>query len=91
MDATRVGRAAITFVILMCSLGLVTWRQSRALEVNRALDALRREVSVAKAERVELDRDIQGLRRRARIVSEAEALGMHTPTASEQVILRGDS
>ena len=91
MEATRLGRAAITFVLVILSLGFVTWRQSRALEANRELDDLHRAVSVAKAERIELDREIQGLRRRARIVSEASALGMHTPSASEQVFLKGDS
>ena len=87
MDARVLGRAAITFAVLMWSLGLVTWRQSRALEANRTLDELRRHVSVARAERVEIDRGIQTLRRRVRIVMEAEALGMHTPDATEQVFL----
>ena len=87
MDARVLGRVAITLAVLMCSLGLVTWRQSRALEANRALDDLRRHVAVARAERVEIDRGIQTLRRRVRIVMEAEALGMHTPDATEQVFL----
>jgi cell division protein FtsL len=87
MDAGALGRAAITFALLMCALGLVTWRQSRAFEANRVLDDLRRQVTVARAERVEIGRDIQTLRRRARIVMEAEALGMHTPDATEQVFL----
>ena len=87
MDARVLGRAAITFAVLMWSLGLVTWRQSRALEANRTLDDLRRHMSVARAERVEIDRGIQTLRRRVRIVMEAEAMGMHTPDATEQVFL----
>ncbi len=91
MDARRLGRAAITFVLVVLSLGLVTWRQSRALAAKRELDDPYRAGSGAKADRVELDREIQGLRRRARIVSEARAMGMHTPSASEQVFLRGDS
>ena len=87
MDARVLGRAAITFAVLMVSLGLVTWRQSRALEANRTLDDLRRHVLVARAERVEIDRGIQTLRRRVRIVMEAEALGMHTPDATELLFL----
>ena len=87
MDAVTVGRAAITFVLVMGSLGFVTWRQSRALEANRALDALRREVSVARAEQVELEREIQVLTSRSRIVGAAEELGMHTPAATEQIVL----
>ncbi len=87
MDAAAVGRAAITFALVMASLGFVTWRQSRALEANRALDALRREVSVARAEQVELEREIQVLRSRSRIVRAAQQLGMHTPAATEQIVL----
>ena len=87
MDPTTLGRAALTFALLVCSLGFVTWRQSRSLEVNRELDRLRREVSVAQAEQVELERRIQALRSRSRIVAEARELGMRTPAAVEQVIL----
>ena len=87
MDATVLGRAAVTFAFLVCSLGFVTWRQSRAFEAHRALDDVRRQVAVAHAEKVELERDIQVLRSRARIVPVARELGMHTPTSEEQVIL----
>jgi cell division protein FtsL len=87
MDPTSLGRTVLTFVLLLCSLGLVTWRQSRALEANRELDELRRHVSVAQAERVELEREIQVLRSRSRIVAEARVLGMHTPGGDEQFIL----
>lgn len=87
MDPTSLGRTVLTFVLLLCSLGFVTWRQSRALEANRELDDLRRHVSVAQAERVELEREIQALRSRSRIVTEARLLGMHTPGGDEQFIL----
>ena len=87
MDPTTLGRSALTFALLVCSLGLVTWRQSRALEANRILDDLRRQVSVAQAERIEVQREIQVLRSRTRIVPAAQELGMHTPAAVEQVIL----
>jgi cell division protein FtsL len=86
-DGATVGRAVVTFVLLMSSLGLVTWRQGRALEANQALDDLRRASSVARAEQVELERDIQVLVSRSRVVPAAEALGMHTPSATEQVVL----
>ena len=89
MDPTVLGRIAVTLACIVCSLGFVTWRQSRAFEAHRELDDVRRSVSVAQAERVELERDIQVLRSRARIVPEARALGMHTPDASEQIILAG--
>ena len=87
MDAAVLGRVAVTFACLVCSLGFVTWRQSRSLEANRLLDDLRREASVAQAESVERERQIEVLRSRARIVPEARRLGLHTPDATEQVIL----
>ncbi len=87
MDPTVLGRVAVTFAFFVGSLGFVTWRQSRALEANRLLDDVRREVSVAQAERVELERDVQVLGSRARILPAARRLGMYTPDASEQVIL----
>lgn len=87
MDPTLLGRAAVTFAFLVCSLGFVTWRQSRALEVYQELDEVRRQVSVAQAERVEMEREIQVLRSRARIVPAARELGLRTPDASEQIYL----
>ena len=50
MEPALLGRAAATFAVLLGALGLVTWRQSRALESLSELEALRREVSVAQAE-----------------------------------------
>ncbi len=89
MDAPVLGKAAVTFVVFVASLGLVTWRQSRAFEAHVQLDELRRQVSVADGERVELERTIQVLVSRTRIVPEAiDRLGMHLPDGSEQVILR---
>lgn len=88
MDPTTLGRAAATLAVLLGSLGLVTWRQSRALETLAELDELRRATSVARAQVVELGREIQVLGSRARVVPAArERLGMHTPDASELVIL----
>lgn len=88
MDPTTLGRAAVTIAVLLGSLGLVTWRQSRALETLAELDEVRQRASVARAQVVELDRDIQFLLSRARVVPEARAsLGMHTPDASELEIL----
>jgi cell division protein FtsL len=76
---------------LLASLGLVTWRQSRALETLSRLDDVRRQTSVARSEWVELERRIQVLESRGRIVPAArERLGMHTPGARELVILPGE-
>jgi hypothetical protein len=88
MDPAFLGRAAVTLAVLLGSLGLVTWRQSRALESLVEWDEVQRQVAVARAQVVELDRDIQVLTSRARVVPEARArLGMHTPDASELEIL----
>lgn len=92
MDAGIVGRAAVTIVVLLGSLGFVTWRQSRSLETLSQWDDLRRGTAVARATVVELEREIQVLTSRARVVPEArERLGMHTPDASELVILLAES
>jgi cell division protein FtsB len=88
MDAAVLGRAAVTLTVLLGSMGYVTWRQSRALETLTEWDELRRNTAVARAEVVELEREIQVLTSRARVVPEArERLGMHTPDGSELVIL----
>jgi hypothetical protein len=88
MDAANLGRAAVTIAILLGSLGFVTWRQSRALEALGQWDELRGRAAVARAQVVELEREVQVLTSRGRVVPEArERLGMHTPEASELVIL----
>jgi cell division protein FtsL len=88
MDPTTLGKTAVTLACLLGALGLVTWRQSRALETLAELDELRRQVSVARAQVVELDREIQFLTSRARVVPAARArLGMHMPDASELELL----
>lgn len=84
------GRAVIALVALLGSLAMVPWRHSRALEELGALDDLRRSNSVATAERVELERDIQVLESRARVVPVArDLLGMHTPEGQELQLLPG--
>lgn len=84
-------RAALAVASLLVALGLVTWRQSRAFEALGELDDVRRLASVAEAERVDLDRTVQVLTSRGQIVPRArEELGMHTPDATELVILPGE-
>lgn len=91
MDAAVLGRAAVTIAVLLGSLGYVTWRQSRALETLAEWDDLRRSTAVARAQVVEIEREIQVLTSRARVVPEARAqLGMHTPDATELVILAAE-
>ncbi|HEY8469342.1 MAG TPA: cell division protein FtsL [Longimicrobiales bacterium] len=80
--------AALAFAAFLASLSLVVWRQSRTLEVLRALEAVRSERAVAEAERVELNRRRQMLESRSRVVKAAgERLGMRVPRGPEIVIL----
>ena len=91
IEPSFLGRAALTLAMLLLALGFVTWRQSRAFEVLRELEAVRRSTSEARAERIDLERSIQSLESRGRVVPAARArLGMHTPDASELVILSGE-
>lgn len=91
MDPQWLGRAAVTLAVFLGSLGFVTWRQSRALETLAQLDELRRSTSVARAQVVELDREIQVLTSRARVVPAArDRLEMHTPDGTELVILSAE-
>lgn len=85
-------RAGFAVVALLASLWSVTWRQSRALDALAQLDEIRRQTSVAEAERVDLERSIQVLESRARVVPEArDRLGMHIAASTELVILPGES
>jgi septal ring factor EnvC (AmiA/AmiB activator) len=83
-------RLALLFVALLASMTLLVRRQSDALTTLRELDTLRREVSLAEAERAELTRRLQHLESRQRVVTEAgRRLGMRIPKGSELVILQG--
>lgn len=87
---TASGSAALGLVVLLAALGLVAWRQVRALEALALLERTRQERALAVAERSELNRRIQYLESRGHAVPEArKRLGMHTPEASDIVILPG--
>lgn len=74
--------------LILASLVFVTWRQTRGLELERALGETEAERAIAEAERVDLVRRVEELRSRARIVRVArERLGMHLPADSEIVFL----
>lgn len=82
---------ALATAILLASLSLVAWRQARALESLESLDGLRRDLTLAQAEREELELRVHELESRGRIVPEARRrLGMRVPDAAEIVILPGD-
>jgi cell division protein FtsL len=85
---TSVIRAALLFGALLCSLTLVVWRQSRALESLRELDRVRRERVVEEARRAALNRRVEHLESRARVSGLArEQFGMRLPTGDEIIIL----
>ncbi|MEX2467969.1 MAG: hypothetical protein WD995_13750 [Gemmatimonadota bacterium] len=91
IDPSFLGRAALTLAVLLLSLGFVTWRQSRTFEVLRDLEDVRRASAEVRAERIDLERGIQTLESRSHVVPAARSrLGMHTPDASELVILPGE-
>jgi cell division protein FtsL len=85
-------RMASAFALLFVALSLVVWRQSRALEDLRGLDAARSTRAVLQAERSELQREIHRLEGRTRIVAVAgERLGLRVPAATEITILHAPS
>lgn len=86
--AVATGRLVLAGSVLLASLTFVAWRQSRALEALAALEEVRGHRELAEVERATLQRRIQHLESRGRVVPEAkERLGMHTPDASEIVFL----
>lgn len=84
----RVIGAVAWLLLLLGSLGVVIWRQTRGVALERGLRELQAERAMGEAERVQLERRIQTLASRARIVRVArERLGMHLPTGREIVFL----
>ena len=82
-------RMGLAMAALFAALSLVVWRQSRALEVLRTLDAARSERAILESERSALQRRVQELEGREHIVQVAgERLGLRPPAADELVILR---
>jgi cell division protein FtsL len=82
-------RTSVSFGLLFASLSLVVWRQSRALEELRSLDTARSERTILQAERSALQREIQQLESRTRIMSAAGGrMGLRLPAADEIVFLQ---
>lgn len=85
------GRIGIVLALaaLLASLGVVTWRHSRALELSRAVEDARLARSLEEVEKARLEERIRELESRSRVVRDASArLGMRLPNAAEIVILR---
>ncbi len=81
-------RAALLFGLLLASLTLVVWRQSRALSMLRELEGVRQERVLEEARRASLERRVGQLESRARVSEAARTrFGMRLPMGSEIVIL----
>jgi len=88
MAARGTIRTAVAFAALFAALTSVVWRQSRALEVMRDLDAVRQDRALAEAERSRLVHEAQRLESRPRVLAVAASrLDLRVPAASEIVIL----
>jgi cell division protein FtsL len=89
---SRRGRGVVQAVawllLLLAALAVVTWRQTVGIAREHALRELRTERALADAERMELERRIQALSTRERVVRVArERLGMHVPGDAEIILL----
>jgi cell division protein FtsL len=75
-------------LLLLMALAVVTWRQTEGVAREQALRDVQAERTIVEAERMELERRIQALTTRARIVRVArERLGMHLPSDGEILLL----
>ncbi|MFW6175412.1 MAG: hypothetical protein ACOC7L_01180 [Acidobacteriota bacterium] len=83
-------RVAFCVAVLLASLSLVAWRQSRAFEALAALEEIRREAALVEAERAEMESRVRHLESRAWVVPEArERLGLRLPHSADIVYLEG--
>lgn len=84
----RTGWTVLAIVLLLASLSLVTWRQSRARALYGTLDSLRGTQEMLRAEIRALETEITRLESRARVEEAAEArLGLHRSTTEERIDL----
>ena len=82
---------ALAVAAFLASLSLVTWRQSRSLQVLEVNDRIQREQSLARAEGEELRRRIHVLESRGRVVREAQGrLGMEISSSTVLLQLEED-
>lgn len=81
-------RAGGLLLLLLASLSVVVWRQTRGVALQREIRALQAERAIAESERLRLSTRIQSLQSRARIVRVArERLEMRLPADSQVVLL----
>lgn len=81
-------RAVGWLTLLLGSLLLVTWRQTRGLELESAIRQIETAHEMAGAEKVRHEQNIQRLKSRARVVQVArDRLGMRLAVGDEIVLL----
>lgn len=81
-------RVALAFAAFLGSLSLVIWRQSRALEVLRQLDAARVERGAVESDRSRQLEEIQYLESRGRISNVVgERWDMRVPSSDEEFVI----
>lgn len=81
-------KVAFCVAVLLASLSLVAWRQSRAFEAMGALEEIRRETALAESERTEQETRLRLLESRGWVVPEArERLDLRLPRSSDIVYL----
>ncbi len=80
-------RLALAFALVLAGLALVVRRQSRALELVRAVERARAERALAEAQRAELLQRIDWLQSRGRVMAVVAHSAMRPPTGAEIVIL----
>lgn len=80
-------RLTFAVAILMASLSLVAWRQGQAFDLQEELEAAGDQVVEARAEQVQLEKDITYLSSRERITEVAgERLDLHPPVDQVRVV-----
>ncbi len=80
-------RFALAFALLLLGLAAVVRRQSRGLELMRAVEKARSQRAEAEAERAELLHRIDWLQSRTHVAEVAGKQGMRQPSGMEIVIL----
>ena len=80
-------RVALCCALLLAALALVIRRQSKALQLVRAVEKARAERTLVEAERAELLHRIEWLQSRGHIAEAARRHGMRLPSGAEIVIL----
>ncbi len=79
-------RVALCCALILAALALVIRRQSKALEVVRAVEKTRTERTLVEAQRAELLHRIEWLQSRGHVAEAAARHGMRLPSGAEIVI-----